>query len=314
MAEQETGKRMHVQIMSDTEWEQTSEEYLWKRELLCSFRHVSYCKIQVYGDCFTGVLKIPGKKRPEGKAETLGFYAGEGTLVFLDNSSRTRHCLEKICRAEAGAQTGALLLLLAVWNWIIAEDVPWLQKFEDRITELEDLLLESTPREFPEILMRLRREIMKFHNFYVQFLDAAENLQGAFSGSMTEAEKTGWSVFTNRLSRLHDYTENIRENLLELHELYQAQVDIRQNEIMTVLTVVTTVFLPLSLLAGWYGMNFENIFLLNWKYGYPAVIALTAAIILLELGYFRKKGFLGKRKGTEILRSRKDRGDRKRTD
>ena len=51
-------------------------------------------------------------------------------------------------------------------------------------------------------------------------------------------EENAWCVFSNRVSRLHDYTENIRENLLQIHELYQAQIDIQQNEIMTMLTVV----------------------------------------------------------------------------
>ena len=84
------------------------------------------------------------------------------------------------------------------------------------------------------------------------------------------------------------------EDLLQLHELYQAQIDISQNEIMTILTVVTTVFLPLSLLAGWYGMNFPNMPLLRWKYGYLTVILLTIGIIAVEVRYFRKKGYLKK--------------------
>ena len=89
---------------------------------------------------------------------------------------------------------------------------------------------------------------------------------------------------------------DIRENLLQLHELYQAQIDISQNEIMTILTIVTTVFLPLSLLAGWYGMNFPNMPLLNWKYGYLTVIFITLIIIAVEVRYFRKKGYLKKRR------------------
>ena len=122
-------------------------------------------------------------------------------------------------------------------------------------------------------------------------------MQGRGCSLISREQAEDWNIFTSRAARLHDYTENIRENLIQLHELYQAQIDIRQNETMAVLTVVTTIFLPLSLLAGWYGMNFTNMPLLNWKYGYLAVILLAAVILGLELRYFWKKGYL-KRKGS----------------
>ena len=132
-------------------------------------------------------------------------------------------------------------LLLAVFNGLIDEEVPYLQKVEEKITELENILLEETPRDFPMVLMGLRKAMMRLHTFYVQLLDMAEELQGAAGEILVKEEENAWCVFSNRVSRLHDYTENIRENLLQLHELYQAQIDIQQNEIMTMLTVVTTI-------------------------------------------------------------------------
>ena len=60
---------------------------------------------------------------------------------------------------------------------------------------------------------------------------------------------------------------------------------------MKILTIVTTIFLPLSLVAGWYGMNFVGMPELTWKYGYPAVIAVSAAIVLLSLWIMKKKKF-----------------------
>ena len=66
----------------------------------------------------------------------------------------------------------------------------------------------------------------------------------------------------------------LREYASQVSSEYQAQVYIAQNRIMKLLTVVTTVCMPLSLIAGWYGMNFMNMPELHWAYGYPAVIAL----------------------------------------
>ena len=60
---------------------------------------------------------------------------------------------------------------------------------------------------------------------------------------------------------------------------------------MMVLTIVTTIFLPLTLLTGWYGMNFKNMPELGWRYGYPLVILIALLIIVLEIIYFKKKKF-----------------------
>ena len=84
----------------------------------------------------------------------------------------------------------------------------------------------------------------------------------------------------------------LREYLLQLRELYQSQVDLQQNRVMSILTVVTTIFLPLTLIAGWYGMNFPGMPEFEWKYSYPAVIVISILIIVLEILYFKKKKML----------------------
>ena len=83
----------------------------------------------------------------------------------------------------------------------------------------------------------------------------------------------------------------MREYCLQLQSLFQAEIDIRQNRIMQILTIVTTVFLPLSLLVGWYGMNFAGMPELTWKYGYPLMIVVSAAAVLVSLWICKRKKF-----------------------
>ena len=92
--------------------------------------------------------------------------------------------------------------------------------------------------------------------------------------------------------RLESHVHLLQENVIQLRELYQAQLDAKQNKVMCILTVVTIVFLPLSLLTGWYGMNFANMPESHWRYAYPCVIAITVAIIVFEIIYFKKKKIL----------------------
>ena len=78
---------------------------------------------------------------------------------------------------------------------------------------------------------------------------------------------------------------------MQLREMHQTQVDMHQNQIMKFLTIVTTIFMPLTLIAGWYGMNFVNMPELSWKYGYLMVGVISAAVLVLGLWICKKKKF-----------------------
>jgi magnesium transporter len=69
-------------------------------------------------------------------------------------------------------------------------------------------------------------------------------------------------------------------------------MDIQQNRIMALLTIVTSIFLPLTLIAGWYGMNFRYMPELEWEFGYPLVILISILIVVFSLIWFKKKKWL----------------------
>ena len=95
----------------------------------------------------------------------------------------------------------------------------------------------------------------------------------------------------HRVEQLQNHVHLIRENVLQIRELYQSIQDARQNKIMAVITIVTTIFLPLTLITGWYGMNFVYMPELQWRYGYFAVIMISLIIVIAEIIYFKKKKF-----------------------
>ena len=80
--------------------------------------------------------------------------------------------------------------------------------------------------------------------------------------------------------------------MTQLRDLIQSQLDERQNRIMTVLTVITSIFLPLTLIAGWYGMNFRYMPELEWRWSYPAVLVVSVLIVVFCLIWFRKKKWM----------------------
>lgn len=78
---------------------------------------------------------------------------------------------------------------------------------------------------------------------------------------------------------------------MQVQEVYQSEIGIRQNDVMKMLTVVTTIFLPLSLIAGWYGMNFSYMPELSSRYAYPLVIGVSIIIVIVSLLIFKRKGY-----------------------
>ena len=82
----------------------------------------------------------------------------------------------------------------------------------------------------------------------------------------------------------------LRDYCVQIREVYQSLIDERQNEIMKLLTIVTTIVLPLSLVAGWYGMNFDN--MPELTHGYPFVIGLSLVVVAVIIIIFKKRKIL----------------------
>ena len=78
---------------------------------------------------------------------------------------------------------------------------------------------------------------------------------------------------------------------IQIQDMYQSQIGVKQNDIMKTLTIVTTIVLPLSLLAGWYGMNFEYMPELTMRYSYYVVIAVSVIIVVASLILFLVKKY-----------------------
>ena len=94
------------------------------------------------------------------------------------------------------------------------------------------------------------------------------------------------------MQRLSETAGVLRDYIMQLRDLSQSELAVRQNHIMTILTVITAIFMPLTLIAGWYGMNFRYMPELEWKFSYPAVFIVCLLIAVLSLWYFKKKKWL----------------------
>jgi magnesium transporter len=110
------------------------------------------------------------------------------------------------------------------------------------------------------------------------------------AGVISEYEKS-CRIFADRMNNLRQEALSLREYAMQVQEVYQSEINIRQNDIMRILTIVTTIFFPLTLITGWYGMNFRYMPEFSWKFGYPAVAGIGVLIVVVGLLIFKKKKF-----------------------
>lgn len=154
---------------------------------------------------------------------------------------------------------------------------------------MEEQLQRDIPGIFP-YADPLPAKLSELNAYYEQLADIGDRMP-LCPPPLLQGEAQAWSNYSRRTVLLQNHVQLLRENVVQLRELYHAQLDAKQNQVMVILTVVTTLFLPLTLLTGWYGMNFAYMPELQWKYGYLIVIALSLFIILLEIWYFKRKKF-----------------------
>lgn len=173
---------------------------------------------------------------------------------------------------------------------LLAADYQYLEELQNEIEELETQ--EEDSMHFTNQLRQLNKELLLLQNYYENFMAIGEDLEMNHHHIFEDDDSRYFEIFTRRIERLSKNVEMLREILNQAHSAHQSREDYKLNKTMQFFTVVTTIFMPLTLIAGWYGMNFENMPELKSIYGYPAVIVLSCIVVIGLIVLFKKKKFL----------------------
>lgn len=176
------------------------------------------------------------------------------------------------------------------FNRLIESDGKLNEKTEAKINELEENVIEyGKYTNVNEQILTYNKKLMSLRNYYEQLVSIGERLYENENGIFDENKTYYFKIVSEKSGRLCAEINLFRENLVRIREAYQARLDLKMNSTMKLLTVITMLFLPLTLITGWYGMNFVNMPELSSPYGYPAVIAVSIAVVLICIVVFKKK-------------------------
>jgi len=249
-------------------------------------------KLEVYETYNFGILNMIDVSGKFFKIEELDFYLTKNFLVFV--SKNYLNLFNEIMNDIYNK--GALSLSLEKILYILLDkmtikDHNMLSNLESEITEVEVDVIEGKTKDYITDIVSLKNRLLFLKKHYEPLLDTIEDLTENENKVLNEKSVAYFIILFNRIERLNKKVGNLRDYVTQIRESYQAQLDINSNNIMKVFTVITAVFLPLTLLVGWYGMNFPNMPEYQWKYGYLSVILLSVLVIALSLWLFKKKKF-----------------------
>ena len=181
-------------------------------------------------------------------------------------------------------------IIFAYFERMINGDNKILESMGNRITALEENMINAVPDNMiNRQIFRFKKELLTFRDYYEQLIDVGEELQENENHLFSEEDLKYIRLFTGKVNRLLGSVMSLMDMAVQLREVYEATLDINLNSIMKVFTVITTIFLPLTVITGWYGMNFNFMPELQWRYGYLYVIVFGIVIVSVCIVYFKKK-------------------------
>ncbi len=308
------GDPPYVIIMNLSDWEAGKEGFDMVIDMDMDPSDVLETKAIVNFDSLTGSFSVPSRK---GRSFLCGgdgemdhcvspnkglsiiapprwssFALDENGIIFIEEEDFAAGMVEEIRQTRRWKMPSLERFLYDFLELLISEDLKMLVGMEQELGRIEEEILTGRMDKYPERLNEMRSFLMELRIHYEQLIDFGQELEENENGFFKEKNLRYFRLFTDRVTRLMDQVKSLRDYSVQLQEFFSTQLEIRMNRIMTLLTVITAIFMPLTLIAGWYGMNFVYMPELKWKFGYPMVILLSLAILIGGVLWSKRKKWL----------------------
>ncbi len=255
-------------------------------------------KVEDYGGYLFIVLKMLGYDESSENVvpEQVSLVVGRNYLLSFQEGIKgdVFHLIRDRLRAGRGKirKMGVDYLAYSLLDALVDGYFVILERLGDRIDLLEEELIARPGRHLVEQLYQLKRELLFLHKAVWPLREVISSLVRRESPLIRESTAPYLRDVYDHVVQAIDSVEIYRDMLSTMLDLYLSSVSNRMNEIMKVLTVIATIFMPLTFLAGVYGMNFKYMPELDWKYGYLFAWTVMIAIGIGMGYYFKRKKWL----------------------
>lgn len=281
-----------VAVLSKSEWEKEADYFNMGIDMDMDIEAPVETKAVVNTDSLTGTLVRPPLSARGDMDQGFSFALDETGIVLVDDSGYAQRLVDAVSRTKKWRLPGLERFIYDLLETSITGDLALLQGMEQELNRMEDAITGEELDRIPARMNTIRGDLLDLRMNYEQLIDLSQELEENENDFFRDETLRYFHMFTERVVRLLSMVNGQRDYAMQLRDLVQSNVDIKQNRIMALLTVITSIFLPLTLIAGWYGMNFRYMPELEWKWGYPVVIIVCILIVAVSLIYFRRKKWL----------------------
>lgn len=256
-------------------------------------------KVEVFNDYFYFIVHgiKPGETNPTNfVTKELDGFLGKNYVVTFHNErfQSIKVVKQQIRNSTFACQRGAAYLLHQMLDQLVDLYMPIVDDFDSSINALEDRVFSMTHggNKILEEIMDLRRSVARLKRISVRQLDVLYRIAHGEFPQIPEKVLPFYRDVYDHLQRISDLSENYRDLVAGLFDIHFSVVATRTNDIVKFLTIFSAVILPLSLIAGIYGMNFDNMPELHTRNGYFIVLAVMVIVTVALIGYFWHKGWI----------------------
>ncbi|MGE4485755.1 MAG: CorA family divalent cation transporter [Oscillospiraceae bacterium] len=296
---EECGDALCISIMDLTELEGCYSKLGFSEanvELCRSFERHRKNSLAVYDNYSFCVLDAMKKGDEPIWGRRAAFFIKRNLFLIValdpDSQESRKELIAGPEKVSASSDVTLERLVFSFLNRLVLSGNNAIETLERLIDAMDKQVLEGKTDGFNERFSALRRKLLHLHSYYEQLYTLGQDLLADENDLFGDVSLRYFKLFTDRVSRIADNVRMLRDTAAQVRESYQAQMDIRLNQVMKLFTVVTTIFLPLTLVTGWYGMNFEHMPELRWAFAYPMVLLLCIAIVIVGLWWCKRKKIL----------------------
>ena len=263
------------------------------KDCMTDFTHFR-TSMDVYDEFSFGMINIVDILNLSTRRNRIGFFIKKNLFVvvkIIDKEDSIRQMfLDAIGRFRQNATMEKVIY--GVLERLLSSGNRGLVMTERQIIAMErEVVNGKVDPELNTEIFDLRNRLSTLKNYYEQLIDIGESLQENENDLFEEEDLRYFKIFTDKSERLSNNTQLLCDNLIHLREAMDATLNYNLNNTMKLFTMVTIIFQPLTLIVGWYGMNFKYMPELGWRFGYLYVIELSIVVVGAILYWFKKRKF-----------------------
>ena len=255
-----------------------------------NIREVGFSKIESQQECLWGSLFIPSLVDVTETKYRILFFINRKSIVIADDYGFSGRIIQRIrARKNHQADTKERFLYNFLTE-IITGDQMALAAYEKNLMAIEEKVVRNNIQNFQSRIVPIRSELLTLQEYYDELRDLGRELEEDENEFFDKKMRKYFGVFSDRADRLMNKAAQLLEYAEQVKDDYQTAITAKQNRTMQFLTIISTIFMPLTLITSWYGMNFEN--MPELQRGYPFVIILSLCVVVVMLLIFKFKKLL----------------------